>query len=118
MSVTMEEVMPTLTATKVLVSILETNNTSTFIPEVTCELIEELFSGLGNLAKTGYDNTTRFIKNIPKNITNVGKNIKDIYPSLNILLKTLNEVENPIELLVKIPNIGQQKATKIIEFLL
>ncbi len=58
------------------------------------------------------------LSQIPGISKQIAKNIKDIYPSLNILLKTLNEAENPIELLVKIPNIGQQKATKIIEFLL
>ena len=58
------------------------------------------------------------LSQIPGISKQIAKNIKDIYPSLNILLKTLNDVENPIELLVKIPNIGQQKATKIIEFLL
>jgi len=58
------------------------------------------------------------LSQIPGISKQIAKNIKDIYPSLNILLKTLNDTENPIELLVKIPNIGQQKATKIIEYLI
>jgi crossover junction endonuclease MUS81 len=58
------------------------------------------------------------LSQIPGISKQIAKNIKDIYPSLNILLKTLNDAENPVELLVKIPNIGQQKATKIIEYLL
>jgi crossover junction endonuclease MUS81 len=58
------------------------------------------------------------LSQIPGISKQIAKNIKDIYPSLNILLKTLNDAENPIELLVKIPNIGQQKATKIIEYLI
>jgi crossover junction endonuclease MUS81 len=58
------------------------------------------------------------LSQIPGISKQIAKNIKDIYPSLNILLKTLNDAENPVELLVKIPNIGQQKATKIIQYLL
>ena len=37
---------------------------------------------------------------------------------MNILLKTLNENENPAKLLMQISNIGRQKANKIIEYLL
>jgi DNA uptake protein ComE-like DNA-binding protein len=37
---------------------------------------------------------------------------------MKILLNTLETTENPIELLMKIPNIGKQKANKIIEYLL
>jgi ERCC4-type nuclease len=58
------------------------------------------------------------LSQIPGISKQIAKNIKDIYPSLNILLKTLNETEKPIDLLTKIPNIGKQKATKIIEYLL
>jgi DNA uptake protein ComE-like DNA-binding protein len=37
---------------------------------------------------------------------------------MKILINTLATAENPNELLMKIPNIGKQKAIKIIEYLL
>jgi len=58
------------------------------------------------------------LSQIPGISKQIAKNIKDIYPSMNILLKTLNENENPTKLLMQISNIGQQKANKIIEYLL
>ncbi len=58
------------------------------------------------------------LSQIPGISKQIAKNIKDIYPSMNILLKTLNENENPAKLLMQISNIGQQKANKIIEYLL
>ena len=58
------------------------------------------------------------LSQIPGISKQIAKNIKDVYPTLNILLKKLNEKENPIDLLMEIPNIGQQKAKKIIEYLL
>jgi len=58
------------------------------------------------------------LSQIPGISKQIAKNIKDIYPTLNILLKKINESENPTELLIKIPNIGKQKAAKIIEYLI
>ena len=58
------------------------------------------------------------LSQIPGISKQIAKNIKDIYPTLNILLKKINETDNPIEILMKIPNIGKQKASKIIEYLL
>ena len=58
------------------------------------------------------------LSQIPGISKQIAKNIKDIYPSMNILLKTLENSSEPVKLLMKIPNIGQQKANKIIEFLL
>ena len=56
---------------------------------------------------------------IPGISKQIAKNIKDVYPSMNLLLKSLaNSTEEPAKLLMKIPNIGQQKANKIIEYLL
>ena len=58
------------------------------------------------------------LSQIPGISKTIAKNIKDIYPTLNILLKKINETNKPIEVLMEIPNIGKQKATKIIEYLL
>lgn len=58
------------------------------------------------------------LSQIPGISKTIAKNIKDIYPSMNIFMKKINETENPIEVLMEIPNIGKQKATKIIEYLL
>ena len=58
------------------------------------------------------------LSQIPNISKQIAKNIKDIYPSMKILINTLATSENPIELLMKIPNIGKQKAIKIIEYLL
>lgn len=58
------------------------------------------------------------LSQIPGISKQIAKNIKDIYPTMNILLKTLNDNENPSKLLMQISNIGQQKANKIIEYLL
>ena len=58
------------------------------------------------------------LSQIPGISKQIAKNIKDIYPTLNILLKKINESENPTEVLIKIPNIGKQKAAKIIEYLI
>jgi crossover junction endonuclease MUS81 len=58
------------------------------------------------------------LSQIPGISKQIAKNIKDVYPSMNVLFKTLNEHENPAKLLMQIPNIGQQKANKIIEYLL
>jgi len=58
------------------------------------------------------------LSQIPGISKEIAKNIKDKYPTLNILLKTLNEHENPTKLLQEIPNIGNKKAKIIIEYLL
>jgi len=58
------------------------------------------------------------LSQIPGISKQIAKNIKDIYPSMNVLLKALNENENPTKLLMQISNIGQQKANKIVEYLL
>ena len=55
---------------------------------------------------------------IPGISKEIAKNIKDKYPSMTILLNTLNNSTNPNKILEDIPNIGQKKANKIIEFLL
>jgi len=58
------------------------------------------------------------LSQIPNISKQIAKNIKDIYPTMKILLNTLETSENPNELLMQIPNIGKQKANKIIEYLL
>lgn len=58
------------------------------------------------------------LSQIPNISKQIAKNIKDVYPTMKILINTLATSENPIELLMKIPNIGKQKANKIIEYLL
>ena len=58
------------------------------------------------------------ISQIPNISKQIAKNIKDVYPTMKILINTLATSENPNELLMKIPNIGKQKANKIIEYLL
>lgn len=58
------------------------------------------------------------LSQIPNISKQIAKNIKDVYPTMKILLKTLSDSEKPMELLMNIPNIGQQKAMKIIEYLL
>jgi ERCC4-type nuclease len=58
------------------------------------------------------------LSQIPNISKQIAKNIKDIYPTMKILINTLAISENPNELLMKIPNIGKQKAIKIIEYLL
>lgn len=58
------------------------------------------------------------LSQIPNISKQIAKNIKDIYPSMKILLNTLTTSKNPSELLMQIPNIGKQKANKIIEYLL
>jgi crossover junction endonuclease MUS81 len=58
------------------------------------------------------------LSQIPNISKQIAKNIKDIYPSMKILLNMLATSENPSELLMQIPNIGKQKANKIIEYLL
>ena len=58
------------------------------------------------------------LSQIPNISKQIAKNIKDVYPTMKILINTLATSENPYELLMKIPNIGKQKANKIIEYLL
>ena len=58
------------------------------------------------------------LSQIPNISKQIAKNIKDVYPTMKILINTLATSENPNELLMKIPNIGKQKANKIIEYLL
>ena len=58
------------------------------------------------------------LSQIPGISKEIAKNIKDKYPSMTILLNTLNNSPNPNKILEDIPNIGQKKANKIIEFLL
>lgn len=58
------------------------------------------------------------LSQIPNISKQIAKNIKDIYPTMKLLLNTLSNAENPSELLMQIPNIGKQKANKIIEYLL
>jgi ERCC4-type nuclease len=58
------------------------------------------------------------LSQIPNISKQIAKNIKDVYPTMKILLNTLETSENPSELLMQIPNIGKQKANKIIEYLL
>lgn len=58
------------------------------------------------------------LSQIPGISKEIAKNIRDKYPSMNILLKTLSNSENPNKILEEISNIGQKKANKIIEYLL
>ena len=58
------------------------------------------------------------LSQIPGISKEIAKNIKDIYPSLNDLMKNLNESNNKLELLTKIPKIGKLKAERIIEYLI
>lgn len=58
------------------------------------------------------------LSQIPGISKQIAKNIKDIYPTMILLLKTLETSSEPSKLLMKIDNIGQQKANKIIEYLL
>jgi ERCC4-type nuclease len=58
------------------------------------------------------------LSQIPNISKQIAKNIKDVYPTMKLLLNTLEKSENPLELLMQIPNIGKQKANKIIEYLL
>jgi len=58
------------------------------------------------------------LSQIPGISKEIAKNIKDKYSSMMILLNTLNNSPNPNKILEDIPNIGQKKAKKIIEFLL
>ena len=58
------------------------------------------------------------LSQIPNISKQIAKNIKDVYPTMKLLLNTLEKSENPSELLMQIPNIGKQKANKIIEYLL
>jgi ERCC4-type nuclease len=58
------------------------------------------------------------LSQIPGISKEIAKNIKDKYSSMTILLNTLNNSPNPNKILEDIPNIGQKKAKKIIEFLL
>jgi ERCC4-type nuclease len=58
------------------------------------------------------------LSQIPGISKEIAKNIKDKYPYMTILLNTLNNSPNPNKILEDIPNIGQKKAKKIIEFLL
>ena len=112
------------------------NDTITLLLLISTKIIDkpENFSSIYERSKDYIDNCkikTKKCDNIDKDICyllqlsqipgiskQIAKNIKDIYPSLNILLQELNKSDNPIDLLIKIPNIGQQKATKIIEYLL
>ena len=55
---------------------------------------------------------------IPGISKEIAKNIKDKYPSMSSLLNTLTNSTNPNKILEEIPNIGQKKAIKIIEYLL
>jgi crossover junction endonuclease MUS81 len=67
------------------------------------------------------DKTTCYLlqlSQIPGISKEIAKNIKEIYPSLNILINSLNNSDNPIKLLQEIPNIGNKKAITIIEYLL
>jgi ERCC4-type nuclease len=58
------------------------------------------------------------LSQIPGISKQIAKNIKDVYPTMILLLKTLETSSEPSKLLMKIDNIGQQKANKIIEYLL
>jgi ERCC4-type nuclease len=58
------------------------------------------------------------LSQIPGISKQIAKNIKDIYPTMILLLKALETSPEPLKLLMKIDNIGQQKANKIIEYLL
>jgi ERCC4-type nuclease len=58
------------------------------------------------------------LSQIPGISKQIAKNIKDIYPTMILLLKALETSSEPSKLLMKIDNIGQQKANKIIEYLL
>jgi len=56
------------------------------------------------------------LSQIPNISKQLAKNIKDIYPNLKSLLAILED-EKRIELLMKIPGIGSNKANKIVEYL-
>ena len=58
------------------------------------------------------------LSQIPGISKQIAKNIKDVYPTMILLLKALETSTEPSKLLMKIDNIGQQKANKIIEYLL
>jgi ERCC4-type nuclease len=59
------------------------------------------------------------LSQIPGISKQIAKNIKDVYPTMILLLKALQtSSDEPSKLLMKIDNIGQQKANKIIEYLL
>jgi len=58
------------------------------------------------------------LSQIPGISKQIAKNIKDVYPTMILLLKSLETSSEPSKLLMKIDNIGQQKANKIIEYLL
>ena len=57
------------------------------------------------------------LSQIPSISKEIAKNIKEIYPNMRILFKTLEESDNKEKLLMQIPNIGKNKANKIIEYL-
>ena len=58
------------------------------------------------------------LSQIPSISKEIAKNISSIYPSLSILLKTLNDSDDKIGLLMKIDKIGKTKAITIINYLL
>lgn len=67
------------------------------------------------------DKRTCFImqlSQIPLISTKIAKNIAAIHPNMNDFLTTLKEWEEPVKYLVTIPNVGTNKAQKIIEYLL
>ena len=122
------------------INVLFTNNvddTITFLLLLSTKIIDkpENFININN------DNTSNYIDNckikteknknidkytcyllqlsqIPSISKEIAKNISSIYPSLSLLLKSLNESDDKIGLLMKIDKIGKTKATTIINYLL
>jgi len=58
------------------------------------------------------------LSQIPSISKEIAKNIYNIYPSLSSLIKSLNDTDDKINLLMKIDNIGKTKALNIINYLL
>ena len=57
------------------------------------------------------------LSQIPSISYKIAKNIQNIYPTLRILLKTLDETDDKEKLLSNIDNIGKNKANKILDYL-
>ena len=113
------------------------NDTITFLLLLSTKIIDnpDNFKSSHNSISTNYIDTCKIkskkIDNIDKETCyllqlaqipgiskEIAKNIKDKFPSMLILLTTLTNSTNPNKILEDIPNIGQKKAKKIIEFLL
>ena len=113
------------------------NDTITFLLLLSTKIIDnpDNFKSSNNSISTNYIDTCKIkskkIDNIDKETCyllqlaqipgiskEIAKNIKDKFPSMLILLNTLTNSTNPNKILEDIPNIGQKKAKKIIEFLL